>query len=295
MNKPPQPVDEKPKVVWAKKEGSSDESIDYDPGRPYCCGLIHTGDSLCKNFCKVFIICVVCPLVIYWCWKSGAAEEIYDNLSEHIGGACECCKKCNTVVEENLNGGCIDSLCNTDSCKHCCGITTCLGGFFSCLGGMCNKNCFSDICKFFGECGGGCGECFGRIKDLCGQCCHIESITKCCKGTFTCDFKDLACCDIEKGLKNPLQCFGKCPCCKKLGEMDTCSICEKAKTTVSKGAHEAEECCGGCHKRICNCCYGATNYAKEKGVGIKSNAQKAAEWGKGKFTKTKSIDFLIIF
>jgi len=156
MNNPPKPT-YKPNVIWAITDDEDNDAYEFNPGRPYCCGLIHTGDSWCKNGCKLFIIFCVCPLIIFWLYRSGVAEELMDKAGEYLGGSCECCNKIAIVIEENLNGGIIDDVCNNDMCKNSCGFEGFFKGIINFFSSMCHPSCFGDIAEFFYNIGGGCG------------------------------------------------------------------------------------------------------------------------------------------
>ena len=266
------------KVNFGGEDSSSDSDVRFVGGRSYCCGLINTGDSICMNCCKIFIVFVVFPLALYWLYTSGHLKTIADKAGDALSGGCKCCRKLCATVSGKLNDmKCLNKVCNSKSCKHCCGLQRFFEGICSCGKHCCRKGCFSGVTKFCGkiltckglkECCGPCWEC--TKKGL--KCSAIGNFFK---GLCKCDFDKLSCCNPEKGCKNMFQCFGDCPCCKKCGKYDTCSCCNRA------GFDKAKGCFGQCKERLCNCCYSFKKKAGEKGASLKSN------WGRGRY-KPKS-------
>lgn len=110
------------KKPFAGENSGSDDEVKFVVGYSYCCGLWNTGDSICLNLCKVGIVFVVCPLMIFWMYKSGSLDKLLEKAGAVSSKGCECCTKCCATVSAKLNGSCLDKLCNTDNCKHCCGI-----------------------------------------------------------------------------------------------------------------------------------------------------------------------------
>ena len=222
MHKPPQPVmkeKKKPKVYWADASDSEDERLGQGSlGSSYCCGLIHTGDSFCKNCCKVFIVCVVCPLIIVVLIKTGVAKKGMEE-AEDLVGEDNCLTRGCSDISEKLNCDCMESLFNTDSCKDCFGIKDCLVGCF--------------------------GGCWGLLKDICNFKRCFEFI----KGAFSCNFSDLDCCKADfEGCGNPCSCVGHiCSCgpIKNCKNFDSCSCCQNLP-----GKEEASGCCGDFKARM---------------------------------------------
>ena len=105
------------KVNFGGEDSESDDDVKFIPGRSYCCGLWNTGDSVCLNLCKTITVFVVCPLVMFWMWKSGNLEKLLDKAGNVAGKGCNCCTKFCSTISAKFNGSCIDKLCNTDSCK----------------------------------------------------------------------------------------------------------------------------------------------------------------------------------
>ena len=112
-------------VNFRGEDSSDDDEVKFVAGVSYCCGLWNTGDSICLNLCKTGIVFVVCPLVIFWMYKGGNLEKIFEKAGNVAGKGCDCCSKFCSTVSAKLNGGCLDKLCNTDICKQCCGIPRC--------------------------------------------------------------------------------------------------------------------------------------------------------------------------
>lgn len=269
-------------VNFGGEDSSSDSDVRFVPGKSYCCGLINTGDSICMNCCKIFVVFVLFPLALYWLYTSGHLKTIMDKAGDALSGSCKCCRKLCATVSGKLNDlKCLAKLCNSKSCKHCCGLQRACEGICSCAKHCCEVK---KACKFVGKV----LTCKG-LKECCGPCCecfkkgaNCGAIAKFLKGLCKCDFDDLSCCNPEKGCKNMFQCFGDCPCCKKLKKFDTCSCCNRA------GFKKATGCFGQCKERCCNCCYSFKKKAGEKGASLSKN------WGRGRY-KPKSKFFLFNF
>lgn len=251
----------------------------YEMGRSYCCGLWNTGDSICLNCCKVFIICFVCPLVLFWLYKSGTFEDLLEKAGAVGKSSCSCCRKMCTTVSAKLNGSCLDKLCNTNGCKQCCGLQRCCGGVVKFFGKCCKAGCFSGFCSYlkkFISC--------QFVGDFCGKCCacfknlfKCSSIGKFLKSTFSCNWSSLNCCDARKGCQNPLFCCKECPCFSTCKRFDTCVCCEKSASTVSG-------CCGEIKGRFCNCCYSFQKAAGSKGQSLKNALGRGKYMPRSKFT-----------
>jgi hypothetical protein len=193
---------------------------------------------MCLNLCKTCLVFVVCPLVVFWMYKSGNLEKIFEKAGNTASKGCDCCSKFCSTVSAKLNGSCFDKLCNTDSCKQCCGLTKCFGAICGFFKGCCKDNCFKNALNF-------------------------DAICKCLKSTFSCDFSKLDCCDAKKGCQNPLVCCGSCPCFSKCGKLDGCTCCEKS-ATATQGF------CSDVFGRCCNCCYSFKKAAGSTGQKSKS-------------------------
>lgn len=267
-------------VNWGGEDSSSDSEVGFIPGRSYCCGLFNSGDSMCYNCCKFIIVFVVCPLVCYWLYKSGNLEKLIDKAGSTFKGSCQCCKKiCVTVSAKLRDCHCITKYCNSDKCKHCCGIQRCCEGICNCFKGFCEKGCFSKICgcvKNFFNC--------SIIKDFCGKCCgcfkdaiKCGSIAAFCKSICKCDFDKLKCCDKNLGCDNPCQCCGQLPCCKKCKDLDGCSCCSRAGNAVKDGGKKIGGCCTQVKERCCNCCFQFKKKAGSKGSSLSKN------FGRGRY------------
>lgn len=248
--------EKKQNINWGGGDSSSSsDEVAFYPGKSYCCGLIHTGDSICKNVTKVCVVFVLIPLVLYWLWKSGKGEKLLEGAQKLLGGSCECCKKMCEVVNQKLNNGCINKLCNTESCRNCCGLQTGCENCCTCLAGCCKKGCLSDVCSWIKSCGGlkgCCRDCLNCCKN--GLSC--DACGKFCKGCLSCNFSKLDCCDGGKGCGNPMRCCGKCPCCSGCKEMDTCVCCEKPGYVGRSGGGGSSGGDGGCDccARCCGAC-----------------------------------------
>lgn len=270
----------KAKANFGGEGSSSDDDVAFAGGRSYCCGLWNTGDSICLNLCKTFIICFVCPLVLFWMWKSGNLEKLLDKAGNAAGKGCGCCKKFCSTVSAKLNGSCLDKLCNTSKCKHCCGIQRCCEGVCTCFRKGCKTGCLSKLCSYLKKC----ISC-GFLKDFFGKCCacfknicKCSSITKFIKSTCKCNWEKLDCCNARKGCANPLACCKECPCMSKCKNLDNCVCCEKSATSV-KG------CCGEIKGRCCNCCFAFKKSVSSKGQSLKNAMGRGRYKPKSKFKK----------
>ncbi len=274
MNKAPHPK-ESPKVVWAKNEGSSDESIEYDPGRGFCCGLIHTGDSCCKNFCKIFCVCCICPLLIiiaiFFATNEDARDKAGDTLEKLTDMSC--IKNFCGSYDGICGCDCIDGLLNNNFCKDCFGIGSCFSGICSWFTAICRVDCFSDMCSWIGSIGKNCGSCCASLCSMCKTLFDCSAIFSFCKGLLICNCEEIPCCDVNKGCGNPMQCLGQCPCFNCCKEVDKISCCVKggvprtfssegqggvAVEQVTKARSEIAMvglCCSGFLLRACFCCY----------------------------------------
>ena len=279
----------KSRVNWggADSSGSSSDEIGYYRGRSYCCGLIHTGDSLCFNFIKLFCLFVVLPLLIYWLWRSGYEEKILEKVGEVAEQVieyvvekcdCKCCRELCKILTDKLNVRCIQQCFNNCFCRHCCGLQSGCERCFSCLGEMCRLSCFKDICSFLAICltKQGIGQCFGRCCACLGAGCQPASCSLCLRSLFLCNCDQMECCDLDKGCDNVFQCCGKCPCCRTCEKFDRCVCCPRRPGRVNVGRRSllgntgggsgtggdvgsggggSGDCCDGCSERVCNCCY----------------------------------------
>lgn len=279
--------EEKPKVNWGRAEDSStDSDVAFVAGNPYCCGLFNSGDSMCYNSIKFFIVFVVCPLACYWMYKSGNLEKLVDKAGATLQGGCSCCRKlCVTVSAKIRDCSCLTKTCNSDKCKHCCGLQRCCEGVCKCLKGACGKGCFSKFCGWFKNC----VKC-NVVKDFCGRFCSCfkdaikcGSIKKFCSGIFKCNFDKLNCCNRDIGCKNPCQCCGDLPCFQKCKDFDTCSCCDKAGAGIREGGKKVGGCCSGLKERFCNCCFDFRKKAGSKGSSFMKNFGRGRYKPKGKF------------
>lgn len=276
---------EKPRVNWGGGEDSStDSDVQYVPGRSYCCGLFNSGDSMCYNCIKFLIVFVVCPLVCYWLYKSGNLEKLMDKAGSTLKGGCGCCRKvCVTVSAKLRDCHCITKNCNSEKCKHCCGLQKACEGICSCFKGCCKTGCFSDVCNWFKKC----LNC-DFVKDFCGKCCScFKEVFKCgsiknfCESIFKCNFDKLKCCNRDFGCKNPCQCCGELPCCKKCKDLNSCSCCDKAGSAIKDGGRKVGGCCSGAKERCCNCCYTLKKKAGSKGSNFSKNFGRGRYQAKG--------------
>jgi hypothetical protein len=160
-----------------KQAGHYDMSEYANAPQSYCCGLINTGQSFCKNCCRVTVCCVCIPAaVLLIVFASDKAKDI------NIGGVAD---KLNCF--EKIDCDCLTKCCDTDKCRQVCDCAKCLK--FECCGSVCNF-----ICK---DCLGNIGNCL-KCNVFCCQpdagCYNVCQVCHKVPGCGSCNATSISCC-----------------------------------------------------------------------------------------------------